>query len=129
MPPYARTVGSLIKIRSARTATLRNAAVGLALTIALLSPAGALPAPASPAGAAPPDGLIAVCVNGNPWVDGGFEGTSATNLTNPNYPVVSSFHFPSGHPGGTPPTGTPLCNVGYSRLPERDQRPHHPANR
>jgi hypothetical protein len=111
MRPYGKTAGSLVKSHAARKphlmAPFRAAAVGLALTLALLSPARALPAPASPAGAAPPDGLIAVCVDGNLWTDGGFEGTT-TALANPNYLTTSlKFGF-----GPSTPNGTPLCNIG-----------------
>ena len=71
---------------------------------------GTPPAPAVPAPA--PAALITVCVDGNIWTDGSFEATSATDFTNPNYPVVFSTHFPTDHPPGTPPNGTPLCNIG-----------------
>jgi S-layer homology domain len=70
--------------------------------------------PSGPTTPAPAPALVTVCVDGNIWTDGGFEATSSADLTNPNYPVVFSTHFPTGHPAGTPPNGTPLCNIGDS---------------
>ncbi len=108
--------GGLITVctwRRGAAALIRDAAVGLALATGLVHAAGAGPAPVVPAGAAS-SGLIAVCVNGDIWSDGGFEATDKDFLTNSNYPVVFSTHFPTGHPLGTPPNGTPLCNVGNS---------------
>jgi S-layer homology domain len=130
MSPYARTAGSLIKTRTARgprfMTPLRDAAAALAWAIVLLSPARALPAPANPVGAASSADLITVCVAGNPWLDGGFEATSSTDLTNPNYPVVFSTHFPTGHPAGTPPSGTPLCNKLYPDCQDGTNAPNTP---
>jgi hypothetical protein len=51
---------------------------------------------------------IAVCVNGNPWLDGGSEATDLVTLANPNY-VVTSVLFGVGP---ATPLGTPLCNFG-----------------
>jgi S-layer homology domain len=107
------TGAKLIITLKARTSVLRAIAVTLGLAAGLEGGAGALPAPPNSAGAASPAGGFTVCVNGNTWVDGGYEATSSADLTNPNYSPVFSTHFPSGHPAGTPPSGTPLCNVGY----------------
>ena len=92
----------------------RVAVIGLAFAAGgAANPEGALVASPVTAPVSSPE-FMTVCVNGNIWTDGGFEATDATTLVNPNYPVVFSTHFPTGHPPGTPPLGTPLCNVGNS---------------
>ena len=92
-------------------ASFRGAVVALAVATVLGRVVEARPALSIPVGKAPSPGLITVCVNGDIWSDGGFEATDKDFLTNSNYPVVFSTHFPTGHPAGTPPSGTPLCNV------------------
>ncbi|MFY9552535.1 MAG: S-layer homology domain-containing protein [Thermoanaerobaculia bacterium] len=109
MSPYA--VGSLITTCTTRRPLidpLRAAAVGLALTMILLSPAGALRAAPIPVRTVSSPNLITVCVNGNLWVDGGLEATDPLDLFNPNY-VTTSTLFGIGP---RTPNGTPLCNVG-----------------
>ena len=129
MPRRTRSTRGLITTRMTgrpHVAPFRNATVTLALAMVLASTAEARPAPPVPDRAASSASLIAVCVNGNPWLDGGFEATSSTDLTNPNYPVVFSTHFPTGHPLGTPPSGTPLCNKLYPDCQDGTNAPNTP---
>jgi hypothetical protein len=81
----------------------------LALTAVLAGSAGARPTPSVQA--ASPGGLIAVCVNGDIWTDGGFEATNSTTLANPNY-VATSIEF-----------GTPLCNLGNTSCQDQVNTP------
>jgi hypothetical protein len=105
MPRHAINVGSVVTAPTTRRpprSQFRVVVFALALTTGLASTALAFPAPPASARGAPSANLIAVCVNGDPWLDGGFEATDPVTLLNPNY-VVSSTLFPSS-----------LCNLANS---------------
>jgi IPT/TIG domain/S-layer homology domain len=98
----------LRRLKSFVAARRPLAAVILGVTGAFVVAAGprntaaGAPTPQKPARAARSGSLITVCVNGDIWVDGGFEATSPVTLLNPNY-VVTSTLFPSS-----------LCNLAHS---------------
>ena len=72
----------------------RCARIALAMTAGLARAAGGRPAPQNPARTAPSPGLITVCVNGNQWLDGGFEANDPVTLLNPNYVSPSILYRP-----------------------------------